>query len=116
MGIVLGVGVRGKSAVEREPMVVQQVWEWWFLTADLPFLHPTHRGVYCRFNSKRTSPNHPRAQPPLRPLSFISLRPSMDAAELRKLLEETHKATLALMVCCLSAAGCVHIVFIIEHS
>ena len=32
-------GGAGKSAVEREAMVVQQVWEWWFLTFDLPLLH-----------------------------------------------------------------------------
>ena len=32
-------GPAGKSAVEREAMVVQQVWEWWFLTFDLPLLH-----------------------------------------------------------------------------
>ena len=32
-------GGAGKSAVEREAMVVQQVWEWWFLSFDLPFLH-----------------------------------------------------------------------------
>ena len=29
----------GKSAMEREAMVVQQVCEWWFLTFDLPLLH-----------------------------------------------------------------------------
>ena len=33
------VGGAGKSAVERETMVVQQVWEWCFLTFDLPLLH-----------------------------------------------------------------------------
>ena len=32
-------GDAGKSALEREAMVVQQVWEWWFLTFDLPLLH-----------------------------------------------------------------------------
>ena len=36
---------------------------------------------------------------PLRPLGFSSLRPSMDAAELKKLLEENQKATLAVAVC-----------------
>ena len=53
---------------------------------------------------------------PPQPLSFITLRPSMDAAELRKLLEEIQKATLALVVCCLSAVVCVHIAFIIRRS
>ena len=32
-------GGAGKSAVEGEAMVVRQVWEWWFLTFDLPLLH-----------------------------------------------------------------------------
>ena len=32
-------GCAGKSVVEREALVVQQVWEWWFLTFDLPLLH-----------------------------------------------------------------------------
>ena len=63
MGIVPGVGVAGKSAVQWEAMVVQQVWEWWFLTFDLPFLHPTHCGVHRRFTSKHHPPStlHPRA-------------------------------------------------------
>ena len=34
-----GGGGAGKSAVKREAMVVQQVWEWWFLTFDLPLLY-----------------------------------------------------------------------------
>ena len=38
MGIVPKVGA-GKSAVEREAPVFQQVWEWWFLTFDLLLLH-----------------------------------------------------------------------------
>ena len=43
-------------------------------------------------------PNHnPPKQPP-RPLSFISLRPSLQAAELWKLLEDNQKATLTLVV------------------
>ena len=32
-------GVAGKSAVDREAMVVQQVWEWWLLTFPPPLLH-----------------------------------------------------------------------------
>ena len=38
-GYSAGGGGAGKSAVERVAMVVQQVWEWWFLTFDLPLLH-----------------------------------------------------------------------------
>ena len=32
-------GGAGKSAMAREAMVAQKVWEWWFLTFDLPSLH-----------------------------------------------------------------------------
>ena len=32
-------GGAGKIAVEREAMVIQQDWEWWFLTFDMPLLH-----------------------------------------------------------------------------
>ena len=41
---------------------------------------------------------------------------SMDAAQLRKLLEESQKTTLALVVCCLSVVVRVHIAFIIRRS
>ena len=39
MGIVAGAVVGGMSAVEHEAMVVQQVWQWWFLTFELLLLH-----------------------------------------------------------------------------
>ena len=88
-------GGAGKSAVEREAMVVQQVWEWWFLTFDLPLLHynTPHIAACTAASLLSNTPKHP---PPTRPLqpSFITLRASMDAAELRKLREESHRATL----------------------
>ena len=110
-------GGAGKSAVEREAMVVQQVWEWWFLTFDLPRLHynTPHTAACTAASLLSTTPKHPPPTRPLRP-SFLTLRPSMDAAEPRKLLEESQKATLALVVCCLCAVVRVHIVFIIWRS
>ena len=36
----------GKSALEREAMVVQHVWEWWFLTFDMPFIIRSKFGVH----------------------------------------------------------------------
>ena len=98
-------------------MVLQQVWEWWFLTFDLPLLHykTPHTAACTAASLLSTIPKHP---PPKRPLlpSFITLRPSMEGGELRKLLEESQKATLALVVCCLSAVVCVLIAFIIRRS
>ena len=64
-----GGGAR-KSAVEREAMVVQQVWEWWFLTFDLPFLHYNTAAPPLHFCE--VPPKHP---PPTR-----LLRPSADSS------------------------------------
>ena len=47
-------GGAGKRAVEREAMVVQQVWEWWFLTFDLPLLH---------YNTPHTAAHGNQSQP-----------------------------------------------------
>ena len=58
-----GCGGAGKSAREREAMVVQQYLEWWCLTFDLPLLryNTPHRGVHRRFTSKHHPPSilHP---------------------------------------------------------
>ena len=45
-------GGAGKSAVERVAMVVLQVWEWWFLTFDVPLLH------YNTRTQRRAPPLH----------------------------------------------------------
>ena len=110
-------GGAGKSVVEREAMVVQQVSKWWFLTFELPLLHykTPHTAACTAASLLSTTPKHPPPKRPLRP-SFITLRPSMEAAEPRKLLEESQKATLAPVVCCLSAFVRVHIAFIIPSS
>ena len=107
----------GKTAVERKAMVVQQVWEWWFLMFDLPFLHynTPHTAACTAASLLSTTPQVPAPTNPVRP-SSITLRPSMDAAELRKLLKESQKATLALAVCYLCAVVRVHIAFVIRHS
>ena len=42
----------GKSAVEREAMVVEQGWEWWFLTFDLHYCTTTPHAP------RRAAPNH----------------------------------------------------------
>ena len=53
-------GGAGKSAVEREAMVVQQVWEWWFLTFDLPLLHyNTPHTAACTAASYMSTTPHP---------------------------------------------------------
>ena len=107
----------GKSAVKGEAVVVQQVWEWWFLTFELPLLqyNTPHTAVCTAASLLSTTPKHPPPRRPLRP-SFITLRQSMDAPELRKLLEEGQKPTPALMVCCVRVVVRVHIAFIIRRS
>ena len=55
-----GGGAR-KSAVEREAMVVQQVWEWWFPTFDLPLLHynTPHTAACTAASLLSTTPHAP---------------------------------------------------------
>ena len=59
-------GGAGKSAVEREAMVVQQVWEWWFLTFDLPLLHynTPHTALCTAASLVSTTPQAPTTHVP----------------------------------------------------
>ena len=102
-------GGAGKSAVEREAMVALQVFEWWFLTFDLPLLHynTPHTAACTAAPVLSTTRQAPTLHaPPATQLSYSS--PYMDTAEMRKLLEESQRATLALVVCCLSRSYSVH--------
>ena len=59
-------GGAGKSVVEREAMVVQQVWEWWFLTFDLPLLHynTPHTSACTAASLLSTTPQAPTNHAP----------------------------------------------------
>ena len=59
-------GGAGKSAVEREAIVVQQVWEWWFLTFDLPLWHynTPHTAACTPASILSTTPQPPSTRPP----------------------------------------------------
>ena len=59
-------GGAGKSSVESEGMVVQQVWEWLFQTFDLPLLHynTPHTAVCTAAALLSTSPQAPSTQAP----------------------------------------------------
>ena len=98
MGILLGAV--GGSAVEREAMVHDHIWECSLLSFDLPLLHynTPHTATCTATATLSTTRNHCPPKRPLWPLTFISLSPSMDTGERRKVLDENHKATLALMV------------------
>ena len=49
----------GKTAVEREAMVVQRVLEWWFLTFDLPLLpYNTPHAAACTAASLLSTTPH----------------------------------------------------------
>ena len=57
-------GGAGKDAVEREPMVGKQVWEWWFLTFDQTLLHYTtpHTAARNAASLLSTTPQAPSTQ------------------------------------------------------
>ena len=59
-------GGAGKSEVEREAMVVQQIWEWWFLTFDLPLLHynTPHTAACTAASLLSTTPQAPTTRAP----------------------------------------------------
>ena len=59
-------GGAGKSAVEREAMVVQQVWEWWLLTFDLPLFHynTPHSAACTPASLLSTTPQAPSTHTP----------------------------------------------------
>ena len=59
-------GGAGKSAVDREAMVVQQVWELWFLTFDLPLLHynTPHTAACTGASLLSTTPQAPTTHAP----------------------------------------------------
>ena len=59
-------GDSGKSAAEREAVVVQQVWEWWFLTFDLPLLHynTPHTAVCTAASLLSSTPQAPSTHAP----------------------------------------------------
>ena len=59
-------GGAGKSAMEREAMVVQQGWEWWFLTFDLPLLHynTPHTAACTAASLLSTTPQAPTTHAP----------------------------------------------------
>ena len=59
-------GGAGKSAVERQAVVVQHVWEWWFLTFDLLFLHynTPHTAACTATSLLSNTPQAPSTQAP----------------------------------------------------
>ena len=59
-------GGAGKSAVEREAMVAQQVGEWCFLTFDLPLLHynTPHTAACTAASLLSTTPHAPPTHVP----------------------------------------------------
>ena len=110
-------GGAGKSAVEREAMVVQQVWEWWFVTFDLALLHynTPHTAACTAASLLSTTPRAPSTHAPSATQLYYS-SPIHGRRRPRKPLEESQKATLAMVVCCLSAVVRVHIAFVIRRS
>ena len=73
-------GDAGKSAVEREAIVDQHVWEWWFVTFDLQFLHynTPHTAACTAASILSTTPQTPSIQAPSCPSAlFLFAHPWM---------------------------------------
>ena len=107
-----GGGAR-KSAVEREAMVVPHVWEWWFLTFDLPLLHynTPHTAACTAASILSTTPQAPSTQAP----SATQLYYSLPIHGCRRAEEATGGESEGdprpggmLSVCCCSRSYCVH--------
>ena len=103
----------GKSAVEREAMVVQHVWEWWFLTFDLPSLHynTPHNAACTATSLLSTTPQAPSTHAPsATPLYHSSPIHGRRRAEEAAGGEPEGDPDLGgmLSVCCCSRSYCVH--------
>ena len=106
-------GGAGKSAVEREAMVVQQVWECWFLTFDLLILHShTPHTAACNAASLlSTTPHAPSTDAPSSTQRYHSSpihgrRQDEEAAGAES--EGDPRPSGMLSICCCSRSYCVH--------
>ena len=106
-------GDAGKSAMEREAMVVQQVWVWWFLIFDLPLLHynTPHTAVCTAASLLSSTPQAPSTQAP----SVTQLYYSSPTHGCRRAEEAAGGESEGdprpggmLSVCCSSCPYCVH--------
>ena len=112
-----GGGGAGKSAVEREAMVVQQVWEWWFLTFDLPLLHynTPHTAACTAASLLGTTPQAPSTNAPsATQLSYSS--PIHGRRRAEEAARGEPEGDAGPGGCCLCAVVPVHIAFIIRRS
>ena len=97
-------------------MVVQQVWEWWFLTFPMPLLHyNTPQTAACTTASLlSTTPQAPSTQAPSATQLYYC-----SPIHARRRGEEAargeSKATVALVACCLSVVLRVRIAFIFRR-
>ena len=106
-------GVAGKSAMEREAMVVQQVWEWWFLTFDVPLLHynTPHTAACTAASLLSTTPQAPSTHVPSATQLYYSSpahgrRRREEAPRGEPPLDARHGGML--FVRCCSRSCCVH--------
>ena len=108
-------GGAGKSAVERGAMVVPQVWEWWFLTFDLPLLHynTPHTAVCTAASLLSTTPQAPSTQAPsvtqlYYPSPMDGRRRAEEAARGESEGTPRPGGMLERPVCCCSRSYCAH--------
>ena len=105
-------GGADKSAVEREAMVIQQVWEWWFLTFD-PLLHydTPHTAACTAASLLSTTPQAPSTQAPSATQLYYSSpihgRHRVEEAAGGESEGDPRPGGM-LFVCCCSRSYCVH--------
>ena len=106
-------GGAGKSAVEREAVVVQQVWEWVFLTFDVPLLHynTPHTAACTAASLLSTTPQASCTHAPSATQLYYSLpiygrRRAKEAAGGEP--QGDPRLGGMMSVCCCSRSYCVH--------
>ena len=98
--------------MQREAMVVQQVWEWWVLTFDLPLLHynTPHTAACTAASLVSTTPQAPSTQAPSSTQLYCfspihGRRQAEEAAGGQS--EGDHRLGGMLSICCCSRSYCV---------
>ena len=110
-------GGAGKTAVEREAMVVKQGFQWWFLTLDLPMLqyNTPHTAACAASSLLSTTAQAPSPHAPSATQLYYS-SPIHGRHRAEEAARGDSEEALALVVCRLSDVVRVHIAFIIWRS
>ena len=98
-------------------MVVQLVWERWFLTFDLPLLHynTPHTAACTAASLLSTTPQAPSTHAPSATQLYYS-SPIHGRRRAEEAARGESEGSPPMVVCCLSAVVRVHMAFILRRS